>query len=250
MKTRLLASFIHLLASVAVISVLLLFIYLIWYPGPLAEQHGVMEALRVLIGVDVVLGPLMTMIIFNTKKPRTELVRDLSIIVLVQLSALAWGTHITLKVRPVFEVFYDGTIYSVAANDIDLSAETSSSEVSMPHFWQRPKHYFVPALKEQEATQQVMDMITKGLPDIQLQTVRYLPVAENREAILEKAKDMDVYLEQEKNKEQLETFLQCYGGTRDDYIFYPLEYGPYSSIIGIRRDDLSFTGLLTPVSGI
>jgi hypothetical protein len=245
LKTRILASATHLLASVVVVSLFLVVLYLIWYPGPLSELHGVIDAVMVLIGVDIVLGPLMTMIIFNVRKPRKELIRDLSVIVLVQIAALSWGIHTTYKVRPVFVVLYADTMYSVARNDI--TSESGDGDIAMPAFWQRPRQAYIPDLGEKEAVQHVTDMLTKGLPDIQNQMSRYLPVAEHKDAVLKDAMDMTAFLEKAENKLHLATFIQCHGGARDSYAFYPLEYGPFRAIVGVDREDLSLTGLLTPV---
>lgn len=50
---------------------------------------GVSDLFVLMLGVDVgvVLGPLVTMVVFNTRKPRAELVRDLALVVLVQPDA-------------------------------------------------------------------------------------------------------------------------------------------------------------------
>jgi hypothetical protein len=204
-----------------------------------------MDAVKILIGVDIVLGPLMTLIIFNVRKPRKELVRDLSVIVLVQIAALSWGIHTTYKVRPVFVVLHADTMYSVARNDI--TSESGDGDIAMPTFWQRPRQAYIPDLDPKEAVQHVTDMLTKGLPDIQNQMSRYLPVAEHKEEVLKDAMDMTAFLEKAENKLHLAAFIQCHGGTRDSYAFYPLEYGPFRAIVGVDREDLSLTGLLTPV---
>jgi hypothetical protein len=245
LKTRILASATHLLASIVVVSLFLLLLYLVWYPGPLSELHGVMDAVKILIGVDIVLGPLMTLIIFNVSKPRKELVRDLSVIVLVQIAALAWGIHTTYKVRPVFVVLHLDTMYSVARNEIPSEAEEGA--VAMPNPWQRPRQVYVPDLEPKEAVQHVTDMLTKGLPDIQYQMFRYLPMAEHKEAVLKDAMDITPLLEKAENKLHMAAFVQRHGGTKDSYAFYPLEYGPFRAIVGINRETLCMKGLLTPV---
>jgi len=48
-------------------------------------MSGVSDVFLLMLGVDVVLGPLVTLVVFNTRKPRAELVRDLAVVVLVQL---------------------------------------------------------------------------------------------------------------------------------------------------------------------
>lgn len=247
MKARVLASVTHLLASLAVISVFLLVVYFIWYPGPLSELHGVIDAIKVVIGVDIVLGPLITLIIFNTRKQRKELVRDISVIVLVQISALAWGAYTTFMVRPVFVVFYYDAFHSVVRNDI--ASDTKGGDMAIPGFWQRPKQVYIPRLKGKKAVQHANDLLSKGVPPIKFQVSRYLPIEEHKQAVLEEAMDMTRYLEKEENRVRLDAFLQSHGGTKDNYSLYPLEYGPFRSIVGVNRENLALTGLLTKVGG-
>jgi len=53
--------------------------------------------------VDVCLGPLLTLAVFDPKKK--ELKRDLSIILLIQLSALFYGIYTVSVARPAYIVF-------------------------------------------------------------------------------------------------------------------------------------------------
>ena len=55
--------------------------------------------------MDVILGPLITLAVFNRSKPRSELVRDLSFVGLIQLAALVYGLWTVCVARPVHLVF-------------------------------------------------------------------------------------------------------------------------------------------------
>jgi hypothetical protein len=62
----------------------------------------------IVVTVDVILGPLITLAVFNRAKPWTELRRDLVIVALIQLSALGYGLWTVFVARPVHLVFeYD-----------------------------------------------------------------------------------------------------------------------------------------------
>jgi len=78
-------------------------VFLVWYPGPLSEASGATEIFLLLLGVDVALGPLLTLVVFNPKKK--ELRRDLAIILVLQFSAFAYGIHTVFAARPAFLVF-------------------------------------------------------------------------------------------------------------------------------------------------
>lgn len=104
-RDRLRASGIHLGISMTIGLLAALMVFLVWYPWPYREISGGRELFLILISVDVILGPLITLMIFNRSKPRSELVRDLSIVGLIQLSALAYGMWTVFAARPVHLAF-------------------------------------------------------------------------------------------------------------------------------------------------
>ncbi|MEM7564911.1 MAG: hypothetical protein AAF353_17960, partial [Pseudomonadota bacterium] len=57
--------------------------------------------------VDLVLGPLITFLIFDLSKSRREIVFDLIIITTIQFSALFYGVYLTYNQRPVAIVMID-----------------------------------------------------------------------------------------------------------------------------------------------
>lgn len=102
---RLRAAGLHLLLSLTVAALAAALVFGLWYPGAYREMSGGRELFLLITSVDVVLGPLLTLVAFNQKKPRAELRRDLAIIGLIQLSALVYGLHTTYVARPVVLVF-------------------------------------------------------------------------------------------------------------------------------------------------
>lgn len=102
---RLKVAGIHLAISLAVAILAALLVFLVWYPYPYREISGGRELFLIVVAVDVVMGPLMTLAVFNTAKPRKELRRDLGIIGLLQLAALAYGLWTVAVARPVHLVF-------------------------------------------------------------------------------------------------------------------------------------------------
>ena len=107
-QDRLKASSIHLGISLAIALLAALLVFGLWYPYPYREISGGRELFLILVAVDVILGPLMTLTIFNRSKPWPELRRDLAIVVLLQLAALSYGLWSVFVARPVHLVFeYD-----------------------------------------------------------------------------------------------------------------------------------------------
>ena len=244
MKARLSASLAHLLVSAIFIFSFASIVIFIWYPPPLYEFHSLSDVLKLVVAVDLILGPLLTLVVFNTLKPRSELVRDMSVIVLVQVIALSWGIHTAYKVRPVFVVFHIDTLYSVTRDDIISSPLADSS--AMPSFWQRPRLVYTRPLDKQEAARHVVEMMTKGAPDVMFQTDRYLPAEEYRDQMLARAIDLQQQKKYTLSQRSLHALVQDYSGTVADYAFFPLEQGPFKSIVAMRKSNLSLIALLGP----
>src|ERR1700682_4721026 len=115
--TRWQAAGLHLLISIAIASAVLALLLLVWYPGPLFEAMGGMGLLFILMGVDVVLGPAITLIIFKQGKRGLKL--DLAIIGTVQLAALLYGVHVMYLAHPAFIAFVKDQFQVATAAELE-----------------------------------------------------------------------------------------------------------------------------------
>jgi len=115
--TRYKAAFIHFLISFSVIGSFLTFAYFIWYGAIYLDISGVMVPAKVLIGVDVVLGPLFTLLVFKQGKRHLKL--DLSIIALVQLAAFIYGAYTLYLGKPSLIVLTDDVFEIVTQKNIE-----------------------------------------------------------------------------------------------------------------------------------
>lgn len=98
---RLRASVFHLACCLVMAAIVAALVLLIWYPGPYREASGGIGLLLLLLSVDVALGPLLTFATFDSRKPTSELRRDLTVIIALQLGALFYGLHTVYLARPV-----------------------------------------------------------------------------------------------------------------------------------------------------
>ena len=114
-KIKLKATAIHFFISLAVFLVLAGLVYFVWYPQPYFSVDGGWQGIRIIAAVDLVLGPMMTLVIFNIKKPRKEIITDLTIIAVIQLSALSYGVIVTYNQRPVAVILNDPLAISTVA---------------------------------------------------------------------------------------------------------------------------------------
>lgn len=100
-KSRWSAFCIHLLISLILLLLITTVIYFIWYPQALTFAADALEGMKIVIMVDMVLGPALTLIIYNTNKARKVLFRDLAIIATFQLSCLSAGLFVVYQERPI-----------------------------------------------------------------------------------------------------------------------------------------------------
>lgn len=129
-NTKLKAFIAHLFISSAILAVLLAIILLFWYPGELIHA-GATEGLRILVGVDIVLGPLLTLIVF--KEGKKSLSKDLAVIGAIQGICLLGGLWLVYNERPVAQVLADDGIHLMTRTDFELYKETLPSDDSGIH---------------------------------------------------------------------------------------------------------------------
>jgi hypothetical protein len=137
-KERFAASATHLGISLCIAAAAALLVFGLWYPYPYREISGGRDLFLILISVDVVLGPLITLAIFNRRKPVRELVLDLTVVACLQLAALGYGLWTVAAARPVHLVFEFDRLRVVHAIDIpeELLAKAPAGIVAEP--WRGP----------------------------------------------------------------------------------------------------------------
>jgi hypothetical protein len=99
--SRVRAATIHLACSLAVAAIAAGLVFTLWYPWPYRIVSGGSELFALLVSVDAVIGPLLTLAVFDHDKPQATLRRDLLVVVVFQLAALGYGLHTTFIARPV-----------------------------------------------------------------------------------------------------------------------------------------------------
>lgn len=109
------AALIHLGISALVATVVVSLMLFVWYPWPYFKAMGGNNLAMIIVGVDVALGPLVTLIVFDRAKG-WWLRFDLAVVAALQLTALAYGFFIVAEARPVYMIFsvdrFELTAYS------------------------------------------------------------------------------------------------------------------------------------------
>lgn len=131
--TRWRASGLHLLISVAVAVAVLALMLSLWYPGPLFVASGGNDLLFILVAVDVLIGPLITLAIFRSGKRGLRF--DLAVIGALQIGALLYGMHVVYVARPAFIVFVGNQFATVSVAELDPE---ELAKAKYPEFSQVP----------------------------------------------------------------------------------------------------------------
>ena len=110
------AVLIHFLFSLLLVSGVLAVIFFIWYPAPMFQINGADTVLRVLIGVDLVLGPALTAYLYRPGKKGLWI--DMWFIAIVQLTALVYGTSVIYSERPQYMIWSQDRFVILAGKDV------------------------------------------------------------------------------------------------------------------------------------
>jgi len=131
---------IHLLISISVISAFVIFVYYIWYDQIYLEITGVIKPLKLIVLVDVVLGPLLTLLVFKPNKKKLKL--DLSIIILFQLLAFAYGAYSIHLGKPSLVALKDNSFEVVAETSLK-NEELNQSLNKLSHIFSKPVYTYI-----------------------------------------------------------------------------------------------------------
>ena len=115
---RLKAAAIHACLSVVVGAAAAFLVFGLWYPWPYRAISGGQELFILVVSVDLILGPTLTLVVFDRSKAKSLLVRDLMIIALLQLGGLSYGLNTVFQARPVAMVYEPGRFRVVTNVDV------------------------------------------------------------------------------------------------------------------------------------
>jgi hypothetical protein len=159
----------HFLGSATVLSIVLGTLYFGWYRWPGWYLTGVMSVSAVLAGVDVALGPLMTLVVANPAKPRRELRRDIGIIITVQVVALLYGAATLWSGRPLYYTFSIDRLEVVRSFELvpPGPATVPAAAASLaPHWYSLPRWIWVPMPEDPKLAIAIVNAATAGGADV------------------------------------------------------------------------------------
>jgi hypothetical protein len=226
MKFRLKALGLHLSASTCALSLILGALYLGWYYWPGWALTDVTHVVVVMVGVDVVVGPLLTFVIARASKPRRELVRDVSMIVAVQLCALIYGAVSLWSGRPLYYAYSETVLQLVQAYDIDAEESAAGRRLNpdfAPHWYSRPRWIWAPLPQDPSASQKIVASAIRGGEDVISMPRYFKPWEQGLPALRTRLKKVDdVAYFYGSQKKQLKERMRAAGLATDQANSMPL----------------------------
>lgn len=128
------APIIHFLLSTLIAGLVAILVFWKWFPEPFGELAGGLNLFGLIVGVDVVCGPLLTLILIRKGKTHIALAADICMIAAIQLCALAYGLHSLSQARPLALVF------EVDRFRIISYADFPEDELNTLPDWAKPWH--------------------------------------------------------------------------------------------------------------
>ncbi|HKK05870.1 MAG TPA: hypothetical protein VKA50_08490 [Gammaproteobacteria bacterium] len=243
-KERLKAFSIHLSISLTIFAVLLYLILVHWYPQPFFAADGGWQGIRIVFGVDVVLGPLLTFIVYRKGKPGLKF--DLTMIALVQLTALTWGVHITYSERPVLITYSQFGFYTVTADQLEKTGLTIGDLKRFEQGSVLPMAYVDVPTDPDKREALFVSSLRSGHP-VYLMSKLYRPLdAQNREKI--RAEPIDVRANVKSDRRawrELQRFLAKRDAPLDRYIYLPLSCRYRNLVAIVDPKSIDIVGAVT-----
>jgi len=187
------AAAIHLCASAAIAATVVWTMLHVFYPSPFFEALGGARLIGLIVGVDVVLGPLITLIVFDVRKKSLKF--DLATVVVLQLAALVYGVHIAFQARPAYLLFVKDRFELVTANQLEpeqLAKATRPEFKNVPFSGPRTAAADLPSDPKELALLQMLAISARV--DVQLFPQYFVPYVDRRGLVLSKGKSPERFV--------------------------------------------------------
>ena len=250
MKFKLKAFGLHLLASSVALSAILGSLYLGWYRWPGWILTDVSRVVMVMVGVDVILGPMLTFIVARSSKPRRDLARDIAVIVALQLCALGYGAASLWNGRPLYYAFSESVLQLVQAYDIDNEEAALGRQQNpglAPHWYSLPRWVWAPLPADAAVSDKIVRSTITGGDDVTSMPRYFKPWSEGLNDLRANLKKVDkVAYFAPKEKKTLAERMRAAGLATDEMNAMPLTGRGHPLLAVIDPATATIKAILTP----
>lgn len=195
----------HIIISVLIALIVVCIVFLLWYPAPLAKATGVTQLFLMLIAIDVIIGPMLTLLVY--KEGKKTLKMDLTVIVLIQITALLYGVYNIAQGRPVWLV-QNGNRFELVRNNEIIAENIKRAKVE----YQKPSWFklqFVAVNSGhtiEEKNKNLFDEVESGI-SAALRPERYTTLNQEKQNLIIHSRDLEE-LKKFNDSRQLQTILE------------------------------------------
>lgn len=205
-------------------------VFVVWHPTPLAKAVGVTQIFLMLLVVDVILGPFLSLLVY--KEGKKSLKFDLTVIILIQLSALCYGVHSIAEGRPTWLVYNVDRFELVRNNEIIQDHLNEAQPQYQQPSWLKPQ--FVAIESAKDIQQRNDDMFTEVLGGVSIaqKPERYVELSTVKNQIQQRAQEIEV-LNNFNNQQQVTKILSEYPEAN---AWLPLKANAVDMVVLINKD--------------
>lgn len=220
----------HLTISLIILLCVIVLVFFVWYPSPLAQAVGVTHIFLMILAIDVIVGPVLGWLVY--KEGKKTLKFDLSVIIFLQIAALLYGLFSIEQGRPAWLVYNVDRFELVRKNDIITERlEEVKSQFKQPS-WLKPQYVTVEFAKDK--LQRENDMFAEVLGGISIaqRPERYVDFAQAKLQIKQRAKslqELEQYNDQKLVQQSLEKHPEAAG-------YVPLKANPIDMTVLVNKE--------------
>lgn len=164
----------HLVISFFIALIVVGVVFFIWYPSPLVKAVGVTHIFLMMLAIDVIIGPLLGLLVY--KEGKKSLKMDLSIIILIQISALGYGVYSIAQGRPAWLAYNVDRFELVRNNEILTEQIAQASPQYQQPSLLKPQFVGVEFAKDNSVRKNDMFAEVLGGISIAQKPERYVPL--------------------------------------------------------------------------
>ena len=216
--SRFRAAAIHLAICTIVGTILLGLFWFVWYPQPLFRAVGGQDIFLMLLAIDVILGPMLTLVVFKSGKK--SLKSDLAIITIVQVAALIYGAWTLLAGRPVYVAALGHRFDVIQANQVEQS-DLDASGKSLPSWG--PQWVGIKEATDRKERERILFSALSGADYGQMPQY-HSPLEPMRDELLQNAKPISELRKRNMMRDaEITAWLREHGKTDDNVVFQGLK---------------------------
>lgn len=164
-------------------------VFYVWYPSPLAKANDVSHIFLMMLAIDIIVGPLLTLLVY--KEGKKTLKSDLSVIILIQVSAFLYGFYTIAQGRPAWLVFYHDRFDQVTVVEISQKNHEKFKYEYKNAPMLGPKFVAVKFSNNSE-TRKKDTLLELSGTTLAMRPERYLPLMDIKDQIREKALNLEL----------------------------------------------------------